>query len=442
MQTKTTNKAFTLIELIVVMAIIAILVLLATPSFLNYTKDAKVTAMKQDTKVLADAAEIYHAENNEWPVSQAITEHNIGGVDELYTLDKLKLRDSIKNIKEDYDDYGLVISGKNEGQIFHINGQENKDGEIIYSHDGTKAIDMSEEEASKYYSFKKLSDGGYEINGFSEDIKKHTQNKKTPSKLILPTTIDGHNVVRIGRNSFSRYRDENDIEPIKEVTLPERLTEIGYAAFRENQLESISIPETVDVIKGSSFRSNKIKSLTMPDKLSEIGQEAFNSNELPDNLATFYARKDNGKTDKTTVVSYGGKRKDKVVVPEGVTNIARWAYAFNDINSIILPGSLIDIGMSAFGHNNLKSVNMPESLEVIDNHAFQHNNLVKIQLNNNLRVIENNAFTDNKLSEVNIPYTVKELGNNILRNNGPNRNSNSVIEPGRWLLNGKDWEKY
>lgn len=38
------NKAFTLIELIVVMTIIAILVLLAAPSFLNYTKDAKATS--------------------------------------------------------------------------------------------------------------------------------------------------------------------------------------------------------------------------------------------------------------------------------------------------------------------------------------------------------------------------------------------------------------
>lgn len=67
MKTKN-NEGFTLIELIVVMAIIAILVLLAAPSFLNYTKDAKVTAMKQDTKILEDSAEIYHIDKGEWPV--------------------------------------------------------------------------------------------------------------------------------------------------------------------------------------------------------------------------------------------------------------------------------------------------------------------------------------------------------------------------------------
>ena len=37
------KKGFTLIELIVVMAVIAILVLLAIPRLLNYTKDATLT---------------------------------------------------------------------------------------------------------------------------------------------------------------------------------------------------------------------------------------------------------------------------------------------------------------------------------------------------------------------------------------------------------------
>lgn len=95
------NKAFTLIELIVVMAIIAILVLLAAPSFLGYTKDAKVTAMKQDTKVLADAAELYHVNNEDWPVNKDTSPIIIptGGVEEVYPLDESKVDDFIKNLK-------------------------------------------------------------------------------------------------------------------------------------------------------------------------------------------------------------------------------------------------------------------------------------------------------------------------------------------------------
>lgn len=122
------NNGFTLIELIVVMAIIAILVLLAAPSFLGYTKDAKVTAMKQDTKVLSNAAELYHIENESWPATNKLAEHNIGGVDKLYILEHTALDDSVKNIEGDYDDYGISISGESEGEIYHLSGIDDKNG--------------------------------------------------------------------------------------------------------------------------------------------------------------------------------------------------------------------------------------------------------------------------------------------------------------------------
>lgn len=128
------NKAFTLIELIVVMAIIAVLVLLAAPRFLGYTKDANVTAMEQDTKVLSDAAEMYYIDTGEWPKTDKIIDHRLGGVDGLYHLDEANLVDSIKNIKGDYDDYGIVVDGKYAGQVFHLDGLEDKDGNMSNSH--------------------------------------------------------------------------------------------------------------------------------------------------------------------------------------------------------------------------------------------------------------------------------------------------------------------
>lgn len=53
------NKAFTLIELIVVMAIIAILVLLAAPRFLGYTKEARETKLVNDIRVVENQVEEY-----------------------------------------------------------------------------------------------------------------------------------------------------------------------------------------------------------------------------------------------------------------------------------------------------------------------------------------------------------------------------------------------
>ena len=61
------NKAFTLIELIVVIAVIGILVLLAMPKFMGYTQKARLTEIKSNTKQLENASERYYIETQDWP---------------------------------------------------------------------------------------------------------------------------------------------------------------------------------------------------------------------------------------------------------------------------------------------------------------------------------------------------------------------------------------
>jgi len=61
------KKAFTLIELIVVMAIIGILVLLAIPKFMGHTKEAKFTKLVSNSKQLENASERYYMNNQDWP---------------------------------------------------------------------------------------------------------------------------------------------------------------------------------------------------------------------------------------------------------------------------------------------------------------------------------------------------------------------------------------
>jgi len=67
MVNKTNKKAFTIIELIVVMAIIGILVLIATPKLMGHTKQAKVTKLVVNTKQLETASERYYMDKNDWP---------------------------------------------------------------------------------------------------------------------------------------------------------------------------------------------------------------------------------------------------------------------------------------------------------------------------------------------------------------------------------------
>jgi len=61
------KKAFTIIELIVVMAIIGILVLLAMPKFTGQTKQAKYTKLIANTKQLENASERYYMDKQDWP---------------------------------------------------------------------------------------------------------------------------------------------------------------------------------------------------------------------------------------------------------------------------------------------------------------------------------------------------------------------------------------
>ncbi len=60
--------AFTLIELLIVVAIIGILAAIAVPNFLNAQIRAKVAHVEADFKSLATALEAYKVDNNHYPV--------------------------------------------------------------------------------------------------------------------------------------------------------------------------------------------------------------------------------------------------------------------------------------------------------------------------------------------------------------------------------------
>lgn len=62
-----TSTAFTLIELLIVVAIIGILAAIAVPNFINAQVRAKCATTQSDLRALSTALESYHIDNNMYP---------------------------------------------------------------------------------------------------------------------------------------------------------------------------------------------------------------------------------------------------------------------------------------------------------------------------------------------------------------------------------------
>jgi len=73
------KKAFTLIELLIVIAIIAILTAIAVPQFNKYKEKAYVTAMMSDARNLIAAEEAYYAEHGNYTTSLDALDVNLSG---------------------------------------------------------------------------------------------------------------------------------------------------------------------------------------------------------------------------------------------------------------------------------------------------------------------------------------------------------------------------
>src|SRR5690606_30516956 len=66
---KRTKHGFTLVELMVVMAIIALLLALAMPRYFNHLENSRETILRQDLAVMRDAVDKYHGDRGRYPDS-------------------------------------------------------------------------------------------------------------------------------------------------------------------------------------------------------------------------------------------------------------------------------------------------------------------------------------------------------------------------------------
>lgn len=183
-------------------------------------------------------------------------------------------------------------------------------------------------------------------------------------------------VTEIGDYAFSYNNLTN-------VTISNGVTIIGDYAFDGNQLPKIKIPDSVTKIGKKAFRGNKISSVYIPDSVTEIGENAFDPNvkiirgkseSRPRSKNESFNSSDGGdfSIEDGVLLKYNGTSKD-VVIPDGITEIGKKAFGFNQIISVKIPDSVTKISDFAFRGNNLSRVVIPSSITEIGDYAFDKN---------------------------------------------------------------------
>lgn len=143
--------------------------------------------------------------------------------------------------------------------------------------------------------------------------------------------------------------------------------------------------------------------------------------------------------DMSILVKCPAGREGKIVIPDGVVEIAPGAFSNSCIQKVVFPDSLRKIGMSAFAfckrlervdfgrglkeigdydNNNcfrscskISSLDIPEQVKFISPFAFQKCKQLKtLILHEGIEYIEDSAFADSKIEAVEFPASLKRIG--------------------------------
>ena len=303
------KKGFTLIELLAVIAIIAILVLIASPRILGYTKDAKLTQIKNDIKAYetAIASEVldndkffdnlkvvnnedinkYAEEGNLFNKKGVINSESIIG--SLFEVDGSKFKVDSK-LKGQFftNEKGLVFYYENKSNSSkEEDSNENSDKDDVYL-----ASDEDFEwvnDSSGYTTINKSSKGFYKYKG--EGYK----------KIEIPETINGDPI-----KSYYKmfYQGGEHLEKI--VSKNRNITDMRWM-FSESKAKTLDLSNfdtsnvtdmswmfnnsKATILDLSSFNTSNVTSMYMMFRESQakhLNLSNFNTSSVVDMYQMFY----------------------------------------------------------------------------------------------------------------------------------------------------------
>lgn len=210
----------------------------------------------------------------------------------------------------------------------------------------------------------------------------------------------------IGKGTFAGCRQ------LKEVRLPQDLTEIPANFFEGTAIPELNLPESVTAIRSRAFAGNTgLKNITIPNTVKVIEISAFEESSVEQVVWN---------TSVATVpfsAFANCKKLRSVSLPETVTIIDGMAFTYcESLKNIYLPEGITTIGGSAFYKTPLETVNIPSTVKVIENNAFYSNKFTHIDFPDGLTFIGDCAFENVPLTELTFPSQLKVIGSRAFYN--------------------------
>ena len=112
------KKGFTLIEMVVVLAVIAILAAILTPTITRYIENARVRRAENDCRAIAGAIAKFNADVGEWPIWEVgtVTGYDDASYEVLYSPGDAPF-DSTKGWSADIDSLAAQLNNNSPGYL-------------------------------------------------------------------------------------------------------------------------------------------------------------------------------------------------------------------------------------------------------------------------------------------------------------------------------------
>lgn len=442
---KINNKGFSLVELLAVVAILAVLVTVGISAYSKYVEDSKRTMYAKMAKDYINEARVQISSKEIKKISNPTYSYYIS-IEKLSDNDPLepspfgKWNEAYvifvpgKNGQDRYyfasiDEVGWMIDGVEESKITknsvrHVTDKDSLDKKfkgdgtekiITINGDGTRGesketIAWTISETKKCFSFTNLNNGTIRLNYY---------NLACGKDVTIPTQVGGKKVTEIYTSTF-------DSMGITSVNLPSTLTSIGSRAFISNNLTSVNIPSGCKTIGSEAFYGNKISSVKIPSSVSTIGQRAFYNNKINGYIYKIVPNKNasigscafcrnsvygagftfNGQAVKGYIGDFSEFADKRFIIPtetpdgKPVTEISDSAFYGLPLGgyTVVIPSTVTKIGGSAFSFSGVSAVNLPKGLKRIDGSAFYSCNLTSLDIPDTVTSIGGLAFNRNSVS--------------------------------------------